>query len=170
MKLSVASRLSALYGVLLAITVVVVMVASGIALVIYLANFSGDIMTARHEQARVLADQFHAAGVPLKQAAPQLVNALDGEGVRVTVFDSKGNYLAGDKRCARAFSRAGLRRAVRRRHHQRLSAERRMDASARFRLCVVAADRSRLTALARSRLSMVALLPSRRRYRCRSCC
>ncbi len=97
MKLSVASRLSALYGVLLAITVVVVMVASGIALVIYLANFSGDIITARHEQARILADQFHAAGVPLKQAAPQLVNALDGEGVRVTVFDSKGNYLAGDK-------------------------------------------------------------------------
>ncbi|HTZ55016.1 MAG TPA: HAMP domain-containing sensor histidine kinase [Candidatus Acidoferrum sp.] len=97
MKLSVASRLSALYAVLLGITVVVVILASGIALVIYLANFSGDIITARHEQARILADQFHASGVPLKQAAPQLVNALGGAGLRVTVFDSKGNYLAGDK-------------------------------------------------------------------------
>jgi signal transduction histidine kinase len=97
MKLSVASRISALYAVLLAITVVVVMLASGIALVIYLANFSGDIITAKHEQARILADQFHAGGVSLKQAAPQLVSALDGAGLRVTVFDSKGNYLAGDK-------------------------------------------------------------------------
>ena len=97
MKLSVASRLSALYAVLTGITVVVVMLASGIALVIYLAHFSGDIITARHEQARVLADQFHASGVPLKQSAPQIVNALGGAGLRVTVFDTKGNYLAGDK-------------------------------------------------------------------------
>ncbi len=97
MKLSVASRLSALYGVLSGITVVVVMLASGIALVIYLASFSSDIITARHEQARVLAEQFHASGVSLKAAAPQLVSALGGAGLRVTVFDSKGNYLAGDK-------------------------------------------------------------------------
>jgi signal transduction histidine kinase len=97
MKLSVASRISALYAVLLAITVVVVMLASGIALVIYLAHFSGDIITARHEQARILADQFHANGVSLKDAAPQIVSSLDGAGLRVTVFDSKGNFLAGDK-------------------------------------------------------------------------
>jgi signal transduction histidine kinase len=97
MKLSVASRISALYAVLLAITVVVVMLASGIALVIYLAHFSGDIITARHEQARVLVDQFNANGVSLKEAAPQIVSSLDGAGMRVTVFDSKGNYLAGDK-------------------------------------------------------------------------
>jgi signal transduction histidine kinase len=97
MKLSVASRLSALYAVLSGITVVVVMLASGIALVIYLAQFSGDIITARHEQARLLADQFHASGVPLSQAAPQIVNALGGAGMRVTVYDTKGNYLAGDK-------------------------------------------------------------------------
>jgi signal transduction histidine kinase len=97
MKLSVASRISALYAVLLAITVVVVMLASGIALVFYLAHFSGDIITARHEQARILVDQFHANGVPLKEAAPQIVSSLDGAGLRVTVFDSKGKYLAGDK-------------------------------------------------------------------------
>jgi signal transduction histidine kinase len=97
MKLSVASRISALYAVLLAITVVVVMLASGIALVIYLAHFSGDIITARHEQARILADQFYANGVSLKAAAPQIVSSLNGAGLRVTVFDSKGNYLAGDK-------------------------------------------------------------------------
>ncbi len=97
MKLSVASRLSALYAVLLGITVVVVMLASGVALVIYLANFSGDIIIARHEQARNLAEQFHANGISLKQAAPQLVSELGVAGLRVTVFDSKGNYLAGDK-------------------------------------------------------------------------
>ena len=33
----------------------------------------------------------------LKQAAPDIVNALSGIGMRVTVFDLKGHYLAGDK-------------------------------------------------------------------------
>ena len=97
MNLSVASRLSALYAVLTGITVVVVMLASGIALVIFLANFSGDIIMARHEQARMLVDQFRANGVSLKAAAPQLVSALGGAGLRVTVYDAKGNFLAGDK-------------------------------------------------------------------------
>ena len=97
MKLSVASRLSALYAVLLGITVVVVILASGIALVLELNNFSGDILMARHERARFLADQFQASGTPFKDAAPQIVSALGGAGIRVAVFDTKGNYLAGDK-------------------------------------------------------------------------
>jgi signal transduction histidine kinase len=96
MKLSIASRLSALYAVLLGITVVVVIVASSTALVIELTSFSRDIVVAKHEEARVLADQYRAAGTPLAQAAPQIASDLSGIGLRVAVFDDRGNYLAGD--------------------------------------------------------------------------
>lgn len=97
MKLSIASRLSALYAVLMAITVMVVIFASAIALVFQVGRFGGDLVLARHEQARVIAEQFAASGVPLKQAAPQIVNALGGPSMRVAVFDNHGNLLAGDK-------------------------------------------------------------------------
>jgi two-component system, OmpR family, sensor kinase len=97
MKLSVASRLSALFAVLLGITVLVVIVASSFALVFALNNFTGDIVRAKHEEARMLADQYRANGMSLPQAAPQIANALDGIGLRVAVFDQRGVYLAGDK-------------------------------------------------------------------------
>jgi signal transduction histidine kinase len=92
-----ASRLSALYAVLLGVTVLIVILASSIALVFELWRFSGDVMVAKHEEARILVDQYRREGMPLVKAAPQIVNALGGIGLRVTVFDLKGHYLAGDK-------------------------------------------------------------------------
>jgi signal transduction histidine kinase len=92
-----AARLSALYAVLLGVTVVIVILASSIALVFELWRFSGDVMVAKHEEARILVDQYRREGMSLKQAAPEIVNALSGIGLRVTVFDLKGRYLAGDR-------------------------------------------------------------------------
>lgn len=97
MKQSLASRLSALYATLLGITVVLVILASSIALVIELTGFTGDIVMAKHEEARILTEQYRMQGVSLEKAAPDIVNALGGIGLRVAVFDKKGRYLAGDK-------------------------------------------------------------------------
>ena len=82
---------------LLGVTVLIVILASSIALVLELWQFSRDITIAKHEEARILVDQFRSEGMTLTQAAPEIVNALSGIGLRVTVFDSKGRYLAGDK-------------------------------------------------------------------------
>ena len=95
--MKLASRLSALYAVLLGITVLIVILASSIALVFELRLFSADVMIAKHEEARILVDQYRREGMSLTQAAPELVNSLGGIGLRVTVFDIKGRYLAGDK-------------------------------------------------------------------------
>ena len=95
--MKLAARLSALYAVLLGVTVLIVILASSIALVFELWQFSGDIMIAKHEEARILVDQYHREGMTLSEAAPEIVNALSGIGLRVTVFDLKGHYLAGDK-------------------------------------------------------------------------
>ncbi|MFZ0573990.1 MAG: hypothetical protein WAM02_04805, partial [Candidatus Cybelea sp.] len=95
--MKLAARLSALYAALLGVTVVIVILASSIALVFELWGFSRDVTVAKHEEARVLVDQYHREGMTLKQAAPDIVNALGGIGMRVTVFDLKGHYLAGDK-------------------------------------------------------------------------
>jgi signal transduction histidine kinase len=92
-----AARLSALYAVLLGVTVLIVILASSIALVFELWQFSGDVMVAKHEEARILVDQYRREGMTLAQAAPEIVNALGGIGLRVTVYDLKGRYLAGDK-------------------------------------------------------------------------
>jgi signal transduction histidine kinase len=92
-----AARLSALYAVLLGVTVLIVILASSIALVFELWRFSGDVMVAKHEEARILVDQYRREGVTLEKAAPEIVNALSGIGLRVTVYDLKGRYLAGDK-------------------------------------------------------------------------
>jgi signal transduction histidine kinase len=92
-----AARLSALYAVLLGVTVLIVILASSIALVFELRRFSVDVMIARHEEARVLVDQSRREGMTLAQAAPEIVNALGGIGLRVTVYDLKGRYLAGDQ-------------------------------------------------------------------------
>jgi signal transduction histidine kinase len=92
-----AARLSALYAALLGITVLIVIVASSIALVAELFSFSGDILIAKHEQARILFDQFRREGFTLQQSAPEIVSALSGIGLRVTVYDAKGRYVAGDK-------------------------------------------------------------------------
>ncbi|HEY6450525.1 MAG TPA: HAMP domain-containing sensor histidine kinase [Candidatus Cybelea sp.] len=95
--MKLAARLSALYAVLLGVTVLVVILASSIALVFELQQLSGDVMMAKHEEARILVDQYRREGMTLAQAAPEIVNALSRIGLRVTVFDLKGRYLAGDK-------------------------------------------------------------------------
>ncbi len=95
--MKLASRLSALYAVLLGVTVLIVILASSIALVVELSGFTGDVVIAKHEEARILADRFHREGMTLAQSAPEIVAALSGIGLRVTVFDEKGRYLAGDK-------------------------------------------------------------------------
>ena len=75
----------------------VVILASSISLVFELWRFSTDMMIAKHEEARILVDQYRREGMTLKQAAPEIVNALGGIGMRITVYDLKGHYLAGDK-------------------------------------------------------------------------
>ena len=95
--MKLAARLSALYAGLLGVTVLIVILASSVALVFELWQFTGDVMVAKHEEARILVDQYRREGMTLKQVAPEITNALAGIGMRVTVYDSKGRYLAGDK-------------------------------------------------------------------------
>ena len=97
MKHSLASRLSALYATLLGVIVVLVIVASSIALVVELNSFTGDIVIAKHEEARLLTERYRLEGLSLRQAAPEIANALGGIGLRVAVFDDRGRFLAGDQ-------------------------------------------------------------------------
>jgi signal transduction histidine kinase len=94
---SLASRLAALYALLLGITVVLVIIASSIALVIELAGFTRDIVFSKHEEARNLTVQYLAAGLTFRQLAPRLVDDLSGIGLQIAVYDSHGTFLAGDK-------------------------------------------------------------------------
>lgn len=97
MKSSIASKLSALYTVLLGITVLVVIFASSAALVFELGSFSRDLLVAKHEEARFIADQYRADGMLFTQAAPDIAKSLSGVGLSVAVFDMHGKFLAGDK-------------------------------------------------------------------------
>ena len=86
-----------MYATLLGITVVLVIVASSAALVFDLAGFNFDVIIAKHQEARFLAQEYKAEGYSLGQAAPNIVRMLQGIGLRVAVYDRKGVYLAGDK-------------------------------------------------------------------------
>ncbi len=97
MRHSLSSRLAALYTLLLGITVFLVIVASSIALIYELTGFSRDIIIAKHDEARNLAEQYRLQGVSLSKAAPEIVRELSGIGLQVAVFDTKGKYLAGDR-------------------------------------------------------------------------
>ncbi len=97
MKQSLASRLSAMYTILLGITILLVLVASGVALVLEMTHFTGDLLIAKHEEARIITEQKRMQGQSLQQAAPALVDELSGIGLRVAVFDNDGRFLAGDK-------------------------------------------------------------------------
>ncbi len=97
MKQSLASRLSAMYTTLLGITILLVLVASGVALVLEMTRFTGDIVIAKHEEARIITEQKRMEGQSLQQTAPELVQDLSGIGLRVAVFDNEGRFLAGDK-------------------------------------------------------------------------
>lgn len=96
MRQSLATRLAGLYAFLLGITVLLVILASSIALVYELAGFTRDIVYAKHEEARFLAQQLNEQGITFKQAAPQIASALSGIGLRVAVYDAKGHFLGGD--------------------------------------------------------------------------
>lgn len=97
MRRSLATRLSALYAVLLGVTVLLVIIATSVALVFELAGYSGDVLAGKHEEARILAHEYAMQGESLPQAAPAIAQALTGIGLRVAVFDKKGKYLGGDK-------------------------------------------------------------------------
>ncbi|MHB1550277.1 MAG: sensor histidine kinase [Vulcanimicrobiaceae bacterium] len=96
MRGSLASRLAGLITLLLGITVLLVILASSVALVYELFGFTGDIVIAKHEEARILTEQFKLQGVPLAKAAPQIAKDLSGIGLRVAVYDEKGRFLGGD--------------------------------------------------------------------------
>ncbi len=95
-KRSLASRLATLYTVLLGVTVLLVVVASSVALIYELAGFSNDIIIAKHEEARFLAARYQTDGQTLSQAAPRIARDLSGIGLRVAVYDAKGKFLGGD--------------------------------------------------------------------------
>ncbi len=96
MRRSLASRLASLYTLLLGITVLLVIVASSIALIYELSGFSSDIIIAKHEEARFLSARYEGDGMTLQQAAPRIVRALSGIGLHVAVYDAAGKFLGGD--------------------------------------------------------------------------
>ena len=81
---------------MLSVIVLFVIIASSLVLVSKLGALTGDVLIAKHEEARILADQYKAQGMSLKQAAPRIVDQLSGIGLNMAVFDSKGHFLVGD--------------------------------------------------------------------------
>ena len=94
---SLAKRLTSLYALLLAVTVLLVIAACSVALVNELGRFSNDIVIAKHEEARFLASRMQADGTPLRDVAPRIVSAVSGIGMHMAIYDTKGNFLAGDR-------------------------------------------------------------------------
>jgi signal transduction histidine kinase len=97
MRQSLASRNATLYAILLGVTVLLVIIASSVALIYELASFSNDVIVAKHEEARFLAARYESDGWTLQQAAPRIVRALSGIGLRVAVYDKNGKFVGGDK-------------------------------------------------------------------------
>ena len=97
MKSPLSSRLAGLYTLLLGVTLLVVVLASSIALIYELAGFTDDVLIAKHEEARLMADRYNLEGLAPARAAPLIARDLSGVGLRVAVFDTKGHFLAGDK-------------------------------------------------------------------------
>ena len=96
-RTSLSARLATLYASIFAVTVLIVIIGSSIALVYELAGFSNDIIVAKHQEARFLSTRYQTEGQTLAQSAPRLVNALSGIGFHVAVYDNKGTFLGGDK-------------------------------------------------------------------------
>lgn len=94
---SLASRLATLYTVLLGVTVLLVVIASSVALVYELAGFSNDIIIAKHEEARFLAARYQNEGQSLAQAAAKIAHDVSGIGLRVAIYDRQGHFLGGDR-------------------------------------------------------------------------
>lgn len=94
---SLAARLSMLYAGIFGITLLLVVVATSVALVAELSHFEFELMIAKEQQAVSIAQYYSDTGLSLRSAAPSIVNQLSNLGTRVAVFDGSGNYLAGDE-------------------------------------------------------------------------
>jgi len=97
LRKSIATRLATTYALMLGVIVLFVIIASSLVLVSKLGALTGDVLIAKHEEARILVDQYKAQGISLKAAAPRIVDQLGGIGLSIAVFDSRGKYLAGDR-------------------------------------------------------------------------
>lgn len=93
---SIASRLAMLYAAIFGVTMLLVVVASSIALVAELSHFEFELMIGKAQQARFIATNYQSAGLSIAQAAPHIVDELSNLGTRVAVFDQQGAYVAGD--------------------------------------------------------------------------
>lgn len=113
MRRSLSARLANLYALLLGITVLLVIIASSIALIYELSRFSGDILVAKHEEARFLSARYTDDGLTLPQAGPRIVRALSGIGLRVAIYDTHGRFIAGDPSVRPDILRRVLRGTVR---------------------------------------------------------
>jgi len=82
---------------MLSVIVLLVIIASSLVLVSKLGALTGDVLIAKHEEARILVDQYKDQGMSLPQAAPHIVEQLSGIGLNMAVFDNKGRFLAGDR-------------------------------------------------------------------------
>ncbi len=94
---SVASRLALLYAAIFGVTILLVVLASAIALVAELSHFELELMIGKQQQARFIAQGYQDAGLSLRHAAPAIVSELSNLGTRVAVYDQQGAYLAGDR-------------------------------------------------------------------------
>ncbi len=109
---SIASRLSMLYATIFGVTLLLVIVATSIALVAQLSHYEFELMIAKEQQAANIAEFYSNSGLSLRSAAPAIVRELSNLGTRVVVFDSKGKYLAGDRTLQMtALERAWVRHA-----------------------------------------------------------
>lgn len=86
-----------LYAVIFGVTLLIVILASSIALVAELSHYEFELMIGKREEARFIAQEYRANALSLKQAAPVIVRELSNLGTRVAVFDEQGNYIAGDR-------------------------------------------------------------------------
>jgi len=77
MNSSLGTRLTTIYASLLAVTVLLIIVASTAALVVEQSNFVRDIFVAKKERARFVAEQSRLEGMNATDAAAQIV-ALSG--------------------------------------------------------------------------------------------
>jgi len=80
---SIATRLATTYALMLSVIVLFVIIASSLVLVSKLGALTGDVLIAKHEEARILVDQYKAQGMSLKQAAPRIVDQLSGIGLTI---------------------------------------------------------------------------------------
>jgi signal transduction histidine kinase len=93
---SIASRLSLLYSSIFGVTLLLVVLASSIALVVELQRFEGELMIHKFAEAWGIAWSYRENGLSIKDAAPTIVREVGNLGTRVAVFDDSGTFVSGD--------------------------------------------------------------------------